>query len=238
MSQSFDQTRRAAWTGWQELIPDIKAFPKSLTVLDVGCGNGRFGEFLAEHFSEKKITYFGVDQNEYLLNSARVKQWPSNVSPQFTQHDLLELIRHPNLWQTLSTDTNHGSPTLVTLFGVMHHVPSSQLRQQLLTQLSHLLGPGGLLIFSAWQFATDSRYQKRFIAPQKVGLTANQLEANDFFLDWQKGQTAYRYCHFLNQTEAETLIEQSGYQIVRQFSADGKSQQLNKYFVCKVQSNV
>lgn len=238
IGNSFNQTRQTPWVGWQQLLPEIDILSEPLTVLDIGCGNGRFGEFLVDNFSEKVVDYLGIDQDVHLLQRAQSRLWPSNFTANFEQLDLIELIRQPNQRQKLFTETNHSRPTLITLFGMMHHLPSWELRHQLFHQLAQFLPPDGFLIFSAWQFATDLRYQNRFIAPGKVNLTATQLEKNDYILDWQRNTTAYRYCHFMNQTEAEALIRQSGFQIVRQFLADGKSQQLNKYYICKVQSNL
>ena len=238
VGESFDQTRQTSWDGWQQLLPEIESLSPPLKVVDLGCGNGRFGQFLAEHFPDEEIDYRGIDQNLYLLKAAQSNSWPPHFTVNFDQADLIELIRQPDFWHTLLTDTDHLSPTLITLFGMMHHLPSFELRQQLLTQLADLLSADGILIFSAWQFAEDPRYQHRFINPEKVGIDSLQLETNDYILDWQRGATAYRYCHFMNPTEAETLIQQSQLQIVRQFCADGKTQQLNKYYVCKVQSNL
>lgn len=44
-AHEFDQTRGTAWPGWERLLPYLRP---PLTVLDVGCGNGRFGLFLHE----------------------------------------------------------------------------------------------------------------------------------------------------------------------------------------------
>ena len=40
----FARTRRQAWAGWQRLLPLLRGRAR---LLDVGCGNGRFGRFWA-----------------------------------------------------------------------------------------------------------------------------------------------------------------------------------------------
>ena len=48
-AQSFSNTRSKAWQGWDKLLPLILQFKsKSLKILDLGCGNGRFIKFLCD----------------------------------------------------------------------------------------------------------------------------------------------------------------------------------------------
>jgi len=48
-------------------------------------------------------------------------------------------------------------------------------------------------------------------------------------LDWQRGLTAYRYCHYTNEGEAKKLIEQTSLVLKKEYTADGKSGNLNNY---------
>ncbi len=66
---SFVQTRNHPWPGWKRALG---AFPKDepLRVLDIGCGNGRYGHFLAER-AERPVAYTGVDLSPALLEEAR-----------------------------------------------------------------------------------------------------------------------------------------------------------------------
>src|SRR3990172_2483684 len=71
-ADEFDQTRGAFWPGWEELLAYLKHEPgaEAFSVLDVGCGNGRFGVFLSERLG-RRIDYHGVDSNPALLAHAR-----------------------------------------------------------------------------------------------------------------------------------------------------------------------
>src|SRR4051794_29952144 len=83
VADDFDQTRRSAWPGWENLLPYLAP---PLSVLDVGCGNGRFGLFLAQHFGVD-VRYWGMDNNQALLQRAResLRDLPS---VQFEQRDI------------------------------------------------------------------------------------------------------------------------------------------------------
>src|SRR5258706_16420982 len=69
-AESFDQTRQSPWPGWEALLPYLPPRQTPLSVLDVGCGNGRFGVFLAQHLG-MDVHYHGVDNSAGLLVGAR-----------------------------------------------------------------------------------------------------------------------------------------------------------------------
>src|SRR5687768_7374258 len=71
----FDATRGQAWNGWGKIrtyiMPPLRILPKDippLHVLDVGCGNGRFGVYLAGY--PGGLFYHGVDNSPLLLDRA------------------------------------------------------------------------------------------------------------------------------------------------------------------------
>ena len=142
---------------------------------------------------------------------------------------------------------------LIVVFGLTHHLPSAQLRLQFFQSLAKLLKKDALLVVSNWQFAVDKRFQKNIISRQKNQLASkintspiiklqkilNKLEKNDYLLDWRQttqksnGDTSIRYCHYLDEKNSKNLFKKADLKIVDQFFADGKSQQLNQYFVLK-----
>src|SRR6266852_6428720 len=63
----FEELRRGAWPGWKALIPYLRP---GMTILDVGCGNGRFGQFAIRH-TGPSLRYYGLDANARLLEHAR-----------------------------------------------------------------------------------------------------------------------------------------------------------------------
>lgn len=204
---SFDQTRGAPWPGWDAVLPHL---PPVVRVLDAGCGNGRFGKFLAQR-GASQISYTGLDSSPALL--ARARAALRNLSANLLERDLL---RDP---------LPDGPFDLVALFGVLHHVPGEATRRRLICDLAERLAPGGLLFFSAWRFAEFERFRRR-IAPWPADLCA---EPGDYLLDWRRGERALRYCHFVDEAEHAALIEASGLREIDTFCADGESGESNRY---------
>ena len=68
--ENFNRSRQRPWLGWKKLLPHLtpRLQGLSLKVLDLGCGNGRFGVWLS---SRRPITYTGLDENSFLLDRAR-----------------------------------------------------------------------------------------------------------------------------------------------------------------------
>lgn len=211
-ASDFDQTRGRAWPGWQRLAPRLNA---PLSVLDVGCGNGRFGVFLAETLTGA-ISYHGIDNNADLLAYARTAlSEHAQVSATLTEHDAI-LGAPP----TATYD-------LVVLFGVIHHVPGRDHRQQMLAQLAQRVRAGGHLCFAAWRFYEYDRFRKRLVDWDDT-LT---VDAHDYLLDWRRGARALRYCHYVDDAEHEALVAATGLQEVERYRADGADDRMNLYSV-------
>lgn len=218
IGQNFDETRQSPWEGWQILLPDLQShLPLGpLNVLDVGCGNGRFGAFLAG--AGLQIHYTGVDFNPYLLAKAQKTLAPVCLSLALQEADLLAY-------------RPQGPYDLIVIFGVLHHIPSFVARQGLLEKLFSHLRPGGLLAATAWIFYEQERFRQRIIpweAPQvPEPLQGLDLEEGDYLLDWRGGESALRYCHYISPVEWGELL--AGWPQLASFDADTA----NRYALCQ-----
>jgi tRNA (uracil-5-)-methyltransferase TRM9 len=212
----FDQTRGKAWAGWAKLKDHLKA---PLSVLDVGCGNGRFGLFLAEEL-KGEIRYHGIDNNAQLLAFAKDAFAPvENLHAKLEEADIVN--------QPLP----EGEYDLVVLFGVIHHVPSAEKRKSFVADLAKCVKAGGLLCFASWRFYEFERFRERLTAwPEHLKA---EVENHDFLLDWRRGENALRYCHYVDDAEEKALIEATGLQFLSQYRADGENNALNSYVVLK-----
>lgn len=225
----FDRTRNSFWQGWENLIPHLSAkTSKSLSVLDVGCGNGRFGQFLVQHFPDFTIKYTGVDSSIALLKSAEKKLQATTLQPKLIKLDLVEhLLSKQILLEKQSFD-------LVVAFGMFHHIPAFDLRKLLFKQLSTLVAPSGILCIGFWQFLNSVKLRERFIDPKTLGLDVTEFEENDYILDWRAGESpAYRYCHYTNNQEEIALLKQTKLKVIDEFFADGATNNLNHYLMLK-----
>jgi ubiquinone/menaquinone biosynthesis C-methylase UbiE len=80
---------------WQELLADYIDPGAALLILDLGCGTGRFSELLARQFGGHVI---GIDPSERMLQQARRKPNPGNISYSIASAEALPLSDdHTNL---------------------------------------------------------------------------------------------------------------------------------------------
>lgn len=207
----FNRSRQYYWQGFLEILPHLQG--ETLKVLDVGCGNGRFGKFLMDR--GKKIEYMGIDSNQFLLNEAEV------VLPE------AKLIN----WDLLKPLNLKKSFDVISVYGVMHHIPGFDNRIALLKQLKSLLSKNGLLIVNFWQFNNVIRMRKKIVKDHKF----TDLEKNDFILDWKMGVEAQRYCHFADKQELTKILNELKMETVSTFVADGKEKKGNKYLILRLE---
>jgi tRNA (uracil-5-)-methyltransferase TRM9 len=229
-AQSFSSTRQQPWHGWEQVLEALPASfkQKKLRVLDLGCGNGRFGQFLAEE--QLTFEYLGADQSLELLKVAE-EQLQNSLSENSLTLQKLDLVEE--LIQKKPLFSNDlGQFDLIVLFGVMHHIPSMQLRQELLQQLLALLTQNGVMVVSFWQFDRNPQLFARRIDPvQVLGTEGSEIEPGDYFLTWEREVSATRYCHLANAEEQHTLMNTLSNDVLRTFQADGKSGHDNEYWV-------
>ena len=209
-ARDFDSTRQGPWSGWARLLRSVRLPIES--ALDIGCGNGRFGRFLAAQ-QARAFDYCGIDSNADLLAYA-------SAQLQGSPHIRADLLCRDLLMQPWP----QRSARLVAVFGLLHHVPGLERRRKLLRAAAECVLPGGWLAFTAWRFLDSARFQKR-IVPWSGELP---VEAGDYLLDWRRGARAIRYCHHIDDAEHERLITATNLQVVDDYREDGG---LNRYTI-------
>lgn len=209
----FARTRANPQPGFSLLVPFV---PKRCAkVLDVGCGEGRFGRFLADIRSD--LAYVGVDFSSELLQHA------ADALPQatFVQRD----VSRPGSLDDL------GSFDLVASLAVLQHIPGRSNRARMLGEMGRRLRPGGRLFLSTWQFMQSPRQLRKVVAWSTIGLSDEDVERNDYLLDWRSGGRGLRYVAFVDESELATLAREVSLSILETFRSDGREGDLNLYAI-------
>ena len=225
-AQEFNDTRAHPWAGFTRVLGHVGA--PVLSVLDVGCGNARLLPVLRARYGAG-LHYLGLDASEPLLALAR--QRSDDADARFLHGDFVR------------ADPAHVLPSgaydLVSVFAVLHHVPTEARRLALLRAAVARLAKAGVLAFTLWRFDTDPRFASRCVPPSQARLDAghtladNDLDAGDYLLRWGSGENALRYCHFIDEAELGRLLVGVGLTLIERFRADGAGDALNEYLVLR-----
>jgi tRNA (uracil-5-)-methyltransferase TRM9 len=208
----FSATRGRIQPGVRRVLVNLS---HEADMLDLGCGNGG----LARELIQQGYTgaYLGLDISEKLLAVAR-QDIPGNFA--FLQADLSSPA-----WDEAIQPRSFAC---VLAFAVFHHLPRPALYRLLPGVRAHLPA-GGRLILSVWQFLHSPRLRTRIQPWEIIGLDADQVDANDYLLDWRAGGKGLRYVHHFSEAELATLAEDNGFSVLETFYSDGEGGRLGLY---------
>jgi hypothetical protein len=117
----------------------------------------------------------------------------------------------------------------VTAFAVLHHIPSAELRLNLLRVVRQLIREDGLFIHSNWQFLNSEKLRARIQPWEAAALPASAVDAGDYLLDWRSGGEGLRYVHHFDEQELDELAKASGFRVAELYYADGEGGRLSLY---------
>jgi tRNA (uracil-5-)-methyltransferase TRM9 len=218
-AEPFSATRQRIQPG---VARGVAGLPPAARLLDLGCGNGELARYLLANGFQG--AYWGLDFSAELLEKA-VETTRFNCKPPaaiaFQRADLSAAGWDAGL--------PHEPFDVILAFAVLHHLPCHTRRLSLLRQIKDHLSPGGLFIFSTWQFHHSPRLASRVVPWEKVNLTEDDLEPGDTLLDWRQGGAGLRYVHLFNEAELAGLAQSSGFHIQQTYISDGKEGNLGLY---------
>ena len=206
----FAASRAGPQPGLAQLLAYVPAGRPRL--LDVGCGDGRFGRFLAAQGVESE--YLGVDFSADLLGAAT---GPGH----FVRRDLS---------QTGSLD-DLGQFALIVCLATLQHIPGRDHRARLLADMAARLTSGGHIALANWQFTASERQRRKIRPWAEAQIDVAALEAGDYLLSWQRGGYGLRYVALLDAAETQRLADAAGLRVVAQFHSDGREGDLNLYTI-------
>jgi tRNA (uracil-5-)-methyltransferase TRM9 len=216
----------------------LNAASLNYKILDLGCGNARFANFINSQLTLdeiEKVEYFGVDFSVNFLEQSQ-----SALQQNFPNYGLKQLDILKDIEQLATQKYD-----LIVMFGLIHHIPSLESRKIFFKKVASLLHLDGLLIFTTWQYLDTPRLVKRVIDPEsetgksvfmRLGIKKTDLEVGDNILDWVKKVFSYRYSHYFSQEEVQGHIQDNDLELIHSFVCDGRDSKRNQYYVCKFNS--
>lgn len=226
----FAVAHEAPRPGWvralDTLAPLIENLP-DLSILDIGCGNGRFAHFLADYF-KRQVSYLGLDASPALVERAALRL----ADIEGATFGLFDFVEDP--LERLIPDRTFA---LVVAFGVLHHIPAYSRRRDFLKQLCRHVTPGGVLACSIWRAQHSELAGQRTLSWEEYNHRAQepvevaQLETGDNLVAGRG--VAARYCHFVDDVETARLFNGLPLDQIGTFTADGRRAALNRYLLLR-----
>ncbi len=216
---SFSATRQRIQPGVRRVLEMLNG---DENILDLGCGNGELARVLAQRGHHG--AYLGVD---FIRNAESI---PEVFSAKFLQVDLSQLSPDSHQLAVISEQITDDC-SLITAFAVLHHIPSHQLRLNILKSVHQLLKPNGLFIHSNWQFLNSEKLKARIQPWDVAAISESDVDAGDYLLDWRSGGQGLRYVHHYDEVELKELAEETGFHIQDVFYSDGETGNLGLYQV-------
>jgi SAM-dependent methyltransferase len=213
---SFSATRQRLQPGVKRILESIQADD---SLLDLGCGNGLFLREL--HGRGHRAPLLGVDFSLPLLREAE-----STSGVEWREADLTHLsVNSDQLSVTSGWD-------VITMFAALHHIPSQEIRVDILQTVKKLLKPSGRFYLSNWQFLNSEKLKARIQPWSRVGLLDSDVDERDYLLDWRGGDgEGLRYAHQFSAEELLGLADQAQMKVEAGFLSDGENGKLGLYQV-------
>ncbi|PSP59520.1 SAM-dependent methyltransferase [Halobacteriales archaeon QH_7_66_36] len=184
----FSETRAHPW-------PQITEFLEGRTAsvgLDLGCGNGRHAEPLADRCDR----VVGLDLSRSLLDIAGERAAERGVEAGWVQGDAATI------------PLRAGTVDLALYVAALHHLPSREARRQSLNDLARVLAADGRALVSVWSVTHG-----RFDAESGFDTTVDWTLPD--------GETVPRYYHIYDPEEFATDLGASALAVERTFTDSG-----------------
>lgn len=188
IAEHFSQTREYPWSEVTEFLVDVSGE----VGVDVGCGNGRHTEPLADRVDRA----VGLDVSRGLLHEARERAATREFQAEFLEADATEL--------PIGADT----VDVALYVAAIHHLRTREARIRSLDELARVLITAGRAIISAWS-TTHEKFD------ETVGFDT----AVDWTLP--DGTTIPRFYHIYDPAEFEADVRASDLVLEEAFLASG-----------------
>jgi tRNA (uracil-5-)-methyltransferase TRM9 len=190
----FSKTRAYPWPEVEKFLDGVSHGQGSLS-LDVGCGNGRHSELLAD-VTEQVLA---LDVSRELLSEARDRT-DDSADISLLQGDAGSL------------PLSAGCVDVAVYVATLHHLPDREARVESLRELRRVLSPDGRALVSAWSTAHE-----------KFDADPDAETGFDTTIDWTlaSGETVPRFYHIYAPGEFDDDVRAAGLVIEESFVSSG-----------------
>ena len=176
IAQDFNKTRRALWPGVTKFLDSV---PSNSTLLDLGCGNGKYLSYRAND-----CIVHACDTCASLVHIAREKHPQANI----IHADGTSLPYKDNSFDAVMS------------IAVLHHLPLQAQRTQFINEMIRVVRPGGQLLVTVW--ATEALKStwiplgnNDYIVPWSYSKSGNG-----------QGESHDRFYHLFTKEESQSIF--------------------------------
>lgn len=192
IAEHFAETREYPWPEVENFLADQREDGDADLALDLGCGNGRHAELLAEQATR----VLGVDASRALLETARQRAHDRNFD--------VDLVHGDAACITLRDD----AVDLAVYVATLHHLRPRDQRVASLSDLARVLADDGTALVSVWSTEHD-RFDREQGFDTQVDWTL------------PGGETVPRFYHVYDSVEFRQDLEDSDLAVIDAFVSSG-----------------
>jgi N-acetylglucosaminyldiphosphoundecaprenol N-acetyl-beta-D-mannosaminyltransferase len=209
----FSQTRHAKWPEFDLLSKDSyedKKDNSNIKILDIGCGNARLRNFLAE----KKFSgeYYGRDIAKNFLEEAK-----KNIDASAQKKSFFSVGGFLDLKNDFSANTFDE----VWAVASFHHLSQDADRKKALQDIFDILKPNGEMVITVWNVWEQKKYSTQRKKAFWRSVYNPFFSARDFLIPWGK-QKIPRYYYSFSKEYLTKLLQEAGFEISNIFYSDKK----------------
>jgi len=239
ISSHFNITRQSDWKEFDLFKKYILEYlflkPRNykLRILDIGCGNGRFVNFLKS--LDINYEYVGIDNSEGQINEALNNGEANRVHKENTIHfEIGEILNLSNF--------KEEEFDMVFCIAVFHHLPSKETRNIALKNIYKILKKEGMLMMTSWnlfqlkyikylfdinKYKSATQKSINNIKEKKFNLLESfNFNLQDTFIPWknEKGEViSKRYYYAFNKIELRNLFVKNSFEVIENKLTDDKN---------------
>ncbi len=215
---SFAASRDRMWPEMKFLFDCAK---DEEVVLDIGCGSGRFAEYL------KHTNYTGVDFSKNLIKEAK-KRFPSE---NFV------------VGSALSLPFDNDSFDKAYSIAVLHQIPSEEYRIRFFSEIKRVLKKDGMVFVTVWSVKGNDKILKSnssyFLEDEnklskKTGTITQHII--NYFKRFRKRRNFFlkrkRYYYIFKKRELSKLARKVGFEVIEEGAVREKTRS-NFYIILK-----